>query len=73
MQPKNEKLLEEYRVAQAELSSGNTNGNVYMQLSPGAGLFLTDRIIAVENISNRIRSICNDGVMDYLNHQRGDM
>jgi hypothetical protein len=48
--------LEALRVAQAELVSGNTNGSVYLQASPGAAAFLTDRTVAIEVISEGIRS-----------------
>jgi hypothetical protein len=52
-----EDQLEALRVAQAELLSGNTDGNVYIQVSPGAAMFLTDRTLAVNQVSNQIRSV----------------
>jgi len=52
-----EAKLEALRVAQTELCSGDTNGSVYVQLSPGAAMFLTDRSLAVEQVSKDIRGI----------------
>jgi hypothetical protein len=49
--------LEALRVAQAELLSGNTNGDVFLQASPGAAMFLTDRTLAVNHVTNQIRTI----------------
>ena len=46
--------LERLRVAQAELCSGDTTGSVYTQLSPGAAMFLTDRAVALENVTKEI-------------------
>jgi hypothetical protein len=53
----NTKRLEALRVAQAELSSGDTSGNVFVQLSPGAAMFLTDRSVAQEKVASEIRAI----------------
>jgi hypothetical protein len=52
-----EAQLEALRVAQAELLSGDTNGNVYIQASPGAAMILTDRTLAVTKVSDQIRSL----------------
>lgn len=49
--------LEALRVAQAELSSGDTTGKVFMQTSPGAAMFLTDREVAKEKVAAEIRQI----------------
>lgn len=49
--------LEALRVAQAELSSGDTSGKVFLQPSPGAALFLTDRAVAKERVASEIRQI----------------
>ena len=49
--------LEALRVAQAELCSGNTNGAVYIQLSPGAALFRTDRVATLEKVSKEIQRV----------------
>jgi hypothetical protein len=43
------------RVAQSELSSGNTSGNVYIRLSEGAVAFLTTRSNAKEEIDAKLR------------------
>eukprot|EP00545_Synedropsis_sp_CCMP1620_P006560 CAMPEP_0119013410 /NCGR_PEP_ID=MMETSP1176-20130426/8438_1 /TAXON_ID=265551 /ORGANISM="Synedropsis recta cf, Strain CCMP1620" /LENGTH=73 /DNA_ID=CAMNT_0006966501 /DNA_START=67 /DNA_END=288 /DNA_ORIENTATION=- len=51
-----EMKLEALRVAQGELCSGNMSGSVYMQLSPGAAAFLTDRTVAMESVSKGIRA-----------------
>jgi hypothetical protein len=47
--------LEELRVAQAELCSGDTGGRVYTQVSKGAVLLLTDRTLALQQVSRKIR------------------
>ena len=52
-----ENQLEALRVAHAELLSGNTDGDVYIQASPGAAMYLTDRTLAVNQVSNQIRSV----------------
>jgi hypothetical protein len=53
--------LEALRVAQAELCSGNTKGSVYVQLSPGAVMLQTDRVVIVEKVSIEIlRAIQRD-------------
>jgi hypothetical protein len=50
--------LEALRVAQAELSSGDTTtGKVFIQASPGAAMFLTDREAAKEKVAAEIRQI----------------
>jgi hypothetical protein len=49
--------LERLRVAQGELCSGDTTGSVYTQLSPGSAMFLTDRFVAVANVSKEIRAV----------------
>ena len=50
-----EQRLEALRVAQSELVSGNTDGRVYMRASPGAALFLTDRTVAIQKVSEQIK------------------
>ena len=53
--------LEALRVAQAELCSGNTKGSVYFQLSPGAVMIQTDRVVILEKLSKEIlRAIQHD-------------
>mmetsp|Transcript_27868 Transcript_27868/g.46090 ORF Transcript_27868/g.46090 Transcript_27868/m.46090 type:complete len:87 (+) Transcript_27868:177-437(+) len=47
--------LTEFRVAQAELVSGNTTGKVYVRLSDGAAAYLTDRPKAKAHVSNMLR------------------
>ena len=54
--PRMETKLEALRVAQAELCSGNTNGSIYMQLSHGVAMFLTDRTITLDKVSQGIRN-----------------
>jgi len=49
--------LEALRVAQAELSGGDTSGRVFVQHSPGAAMFLTDRAVAKEKVASDIRQI----------------
>lgn len=49
--------LEALRVAQAELSSGDTTGKVFIQASPGAAMFLTDREAAKKKVAAEIRQI----------------
>jgi hypothetical protein len=51
------KTLEALRVAQAELSSGDTSGSVFRQFSPGAAMFLTDRSVTQEKVASEIRAI----------------
>lgn len=48
--------LEQLRVAQGELCIGNTDGAVFVQLSPGAAMFLTDRAVALDQVSMKIRN-----------------
>ena len=62
----NEETLAELRVAKSELLTGNTNGNVYLQISPGAALILTDRSIAINQVSNHIQALMN---ADNINHR----
>ena len=52
-----EEKLNALRVAHAELCSGDTSGDVYLQPSPGAAMFLTSREIAVNHVTNEIRTI----------------
>jgi hypothetical protein len=47
--------ISELRVAQAELVSGNTQGRVFMRLSPGAVAFVTDRKVAEERVASDLR------------------
>ena len=49
--------LEALRVAQAELSSGDTSGKVFVQLSPGSAMFLKDRSEAKEKVASEIRHV----------------
>ena len=49
--------LERLRVAQGELCSGDTTGSVYTQISPGAAMFLTDRVVALESVSKEIGNV----------------
>lgn len=49
--------LEALRVAQAELSGGNTSGKVFVQQSQGAVMILTDRDTAKEKVATEIRQI----------------
>ena len=48
---KEKEELESLKVAQLELVSGNTSGNVFVQLSPGAVFFHTDR----QNAKRKVR------------------
>jgi hypothetical protein len=60
--------LEALRVAQAELCSGNMNGAVYIQLSPGAAMFQTDRVVTLEKLSKEIcQAIQRDGMKSAQN------
>lgn len=43
------------RVAQSELVSGNTSGQVFVQLSPGAAMFRTDRTVAQDMVASKIQ------------------
>ena len=47
--------IESLRVAQAELCSGDTSGAVYLQLSPGSVIHLTDRSLAIDLVSRKIQ------------------
>jgi hypothetical protein len=47
--------IEELRVSQQELSSGNTKGQVFVQLSKGAVAFLTDRLVVQARVSRQLR------------------
>ena len=42
--------IERLRVMQAELSTGNTSGQVFMRLSQGSAFLLTERPIVKEKI-----------------------
>lgn len=56
-----EETLAELRVAKSELLTGNLNGNVYLQVSPGAALVLTDRSVAINQVSHQIQALMNAG------------
>jgi hypothetical protein len=47
---------EELRVADQELSSGNTKGQVFVQVSKGAVAFLTDRPVVQARVSRQLRA-----------------
>lgn len=47
--------VEELRVAQQELTSGSTRGEVFLQLSPGAVAFLTDRPVVQARVARQLR------------------
>ena len=49
-----ERSLQELRVADQELSSGSQQGKVYVQLSPGAVAFLSDRPVAQARVSRQL-------------------
>lgn len=51
------KRLEELRVAQAELSSGDTSGRVLVQSSPGAVFRVTERSATKETVASEIRQL----------------
>jgi hypothetical protein len=55
------KRLVALRVAQAELRSGDTSGKIFVQLSEGAAMFLTDRSVAQEKVASEIRTIVLGG------------
>ncbi len=48
--------LAELRVSQQELHSGAQTGKVYMQHSPGAVAFLTERQVAEARVSRMLRN-----------------
>ena len=48
--------LTELRVSQQELQSGAQTGNVYVQYSPGAVAFLTERHVAEARLSRMMRN-----------------
>ena len=50
-----EEKITTLRVAQAELSSGDTSGNVYMRLSPGSVAFLTNRSVVEARVDKMIQ------------------
>ena len=50
-----DRKVNELRVAQSELVSGNTNGQVFMRLSPGAVAFVTDRSDAQDRVAAQLR------------------
>ena len=56
-----EETLAELRVAKSELLTGYLNGNVYLQVSPGAALVLTDRSVAINQVSHQIQALMNAG------------
>jgi len=43
------------RVAQSELSSGNTSGRVFLRLSDGAAAFAVDRSVAQDHVGADLR------------------
>ena len=47
--------VQELRVADQELSSGDQTGKVFVQLSPGAVASLTDRDVAQARVSRHLR------------------
>lgn len=57
MSNKDTSRLEALRVAQAELSGGDTSGRVYTQHSQGAAMFLADRAAVKEELASEIRQI----------------
>jgi hypothetical protein len=66
-----EETLAELRVAKSELLTGNTNGNVYLQVSPGAALVLTDRTVAINQVSHQIQALMNAGNVNEKIPQKG--
>lgn len=48
--------LDVLRVAQSELASGSTKGEVYLQASPGAVMFLTERSVAQVKVASQIQA-----------------
>ena len=46
--------IERLRVIQAELSTGNTSGQVFMQLSEGSAFLLTERSIVKEKVTSAL-------------------
>jgi hypothetical protein len=52
-----ETYIESLRVSQAELSSGNTEGSVFMRLSEGSCAFLIDRNLAKEKTASKLRTV----------------
>jgi len=53
--------INELRVAQAELDSGNTDGEVYLRLSEGAVAFCTQRQSVQQHVDQHLRSaVLND-------------
>lgn len=48
--------VQELRVADQELSAGNHRGKVFLQLSPGAVAFLTDRPVAHARVSRHLQA-----------------
>ena len=45
---------QEIKVALSELESGNTSGNVYQCLSPGAAFLLADRVLVKKELQDRL-------------------
>lgn len=52
---RNKKKINELRVAQAELTSGNTEGKVFVRLSSGAVGFRIERQEAQERVTKELR------------------
>ena len=50
-----DRKLDELRVADAELQSGKTSGRTFLQYSPGAVAFLTDRPVVQARVSRLIQ------------------
>ena len=50
-----ETLISTLRVAQSELSSGDTSGKVYMRLSTGSVAFLTKRSVVQARVDKMIQ------------------
>jgi hypothetical protein len=48
--------IESLRVADQELSSGNTAGRVFVRLSTGSVAFLTERPVAQARVSRQLRA-----------------
>jgi hypothetical protein len=58
-----ERSPQELRVAGQELSSGKQTGQVFVQLSPGAVAFLTDRPVAQARVSRHLAEAVDAGVL----------
>lgn len=55
MSTSEDRSVQELRVADQELSSGDQTGKVFVQLSSGAVAFLTDRDVAQARVSRHLR------------------